>query len=166
MSDRYFRKHICITVINNKKSKLDKKLSIYQRDRGLIMCFEIDGYDYKIVDRGEDYEEDMSGAYASVTLVNPSGRELFYDNIKVVDNVIEFMITEDMTDDFDEVGTYTMQFHINNEMSPGDYSVFSIPPFDFEVMPRLCGKFEDIELVDVDGDNLVDINGDDLFALG
>ena len=107
----------------------------------------------------------MSGAYASVTLVNPSGRELFYDNIKVVDNVVEFMITEDMTDDFDEVGTYTMQFHINNEMSPRDYSVFSIPPFDFEVMPRLCGNVEDVELLDANGDNLVDINGDDLFVL-
>ena len=104
MADRYFRKYIGVEIINNRKAKLDKKITIYQRDRGLILCFEIEGYDYVMVDRDGEHGEDMSGSYASVTLVNPDGREFFYDNIKVNGNTVEFMITEDMTDDLDEKG--------------------------------------------------------------
>ena len=114
MADRYFKKYIGVEIINNRKVKLDKKIVIYQRDRGLIMCFEIEGYDYVMVDRDGEHGEDMSGSYASVTLVNPDGREFFYDNIKVDGNTVEFMITEDMTDDLDEIGIYTLQIHINN----------------------------------------------------
>ena len=165
MADRYFKKYIGVEIINNRKAKLDKKIIIYQRDRGLILCFEIEGYDYVMVDRDGEHGEDMSGSYASVTLVNPDGREFFYDNIKVNDNVVEFMITEDMTDDLDEIGIYTLQIHINNEMSPGDYSVFSVPPFNFEVLPRLGGSVEDIFLADSEGFDLVDINGDDILVL-
>ena len=51
------------------------------------MCFEIEGYDYVMVDRDGEHGEDMSGSYASVTLVNPDGREFFYDNIKINDNI-------------------------------------------------------------------------------
>ena len=110
-----------------------------------------------MVDRDGEHSEDMSGSYASVTLVNPDGREFFYDNIKVDGNTVEFMITEDMTDDLDEIGIYTLQIHINNELSPGDYSVFSVPPFNFEVLPRLGGSIEDIYLADSEGFELVDI---------
>ena len=42
MADRYFKKYIGVEIINNRKAKLDKKITIYQRDRGLIMCFEIE----------------------------------------------------------------------------------------------------------------------------
>ena len=165
MGNRYFRKYIGVEVINNRKAKLDKKITIYQRDRGLILCFEIEGYDYVMVDRDGEHSEDMSGSYASVTLVNPDGREFFYDNIKVNGNVVEFMITEDMTDDLDEIGIYTLQIHINNELSPGDYSVFSVPPFNFEVLPRLGGSIEDIYLADSDWFDLGDINGDKIKIL-
>ena len=165
MAGRYFKKYIGVEIINNRKVKLDKKIVIYQRDRGLIMCFEIEGYDYVMVDRDGEHGEDMSGSYASVTLVNPDGREFFYDNIKVEGNTVEFMITEDMTDDLDEIGIYTLQIHINNELSPGDYSVFSVPPFNFEVLPRLGGSVEDIYLADSEGFELVDINGDDILVL-
>ena len=43
MGNRYIKKYIGVEVINNRKVKLDKKITIYQRDRGLILCFEIEG---------------------------------------------------------------------------------------------------------------------------
>ena len=62
MADRYFKKYIGVEIINNRKAKLDKKIIIYQRDRGLILCFEIEGYDYVMVARAGEHSDAMSGS--------------------------------------------------------------------------------------------------------
>lgn len=161
MAERYFRKYVRINIINN-KSMPDKKVAIYQFDRGLILCFKLVGYDYQLtnIDRGV---ENMEDCYASITLITPAGEELFYDNIPVKSDVVEFAITEDITDDFNEIGTHKLQIHINNELSPGDYSVFSIPPFDFTVLKRIGNIRQEGEIasdiVDADGYVLIDADG-------
>ena len=126
-----------IIKIKNNNAKLDKPLVVYERDHGLILNFKIQNHNYKYSENNilDSVDDDVLFAYS--TLVNPQGYELSRQNGTVIDDVVQFVITEDMTDEISEIGIYQMQIHIVCE-----HSEFSIPPIEFEVKERLKGDSE------------------------
>lgn len=126
-----------IIKIKNNNAKLDKPLVVYERDHGLMLNFKLQNHNYKYGGNNilDSVDDDVLFAYS--TLVNPQGYELSNQNGTVLDDVVQFVITEDMTDELTEIGIYQMQIHIVCE-----HSEFSIPPIEFEVRERLKGDSE------------------------
>lgn len=149
--------------ISDYKSELSKPLIVYERDRGLEIYFNLIRYAYRFDKNPSNLLENLVGAYATVTLVNPSGYEIGINEVEITEDVkVKFVITEDLTDELTEIGTYQLQIHINNDVEGRDTSVFSIPPFNFEVVERLKGIKN--ELLDSEGNGLTDSEGYQLVS--
>ena len=149
--------------ISDYKSELSKPLVIYERDRGLEIYFNLKEYAYKYDKKPSNLLENLVGAYATVTLVNPAGDEININEVEITKEAkVKFVITEDLTDELTEIGIYQLQIHVNNDVEGRDTSVFSIPPFNFEVRERLKGnkgEFGEGELLDSEGNRLTDKEG-------
>ena len=149
--------------ISDYKSELSKPLIVYERDRGLEIYFNLIRYAYRFDKNPSNLLENLVGAYATVTLVNPSGYEIGINEVEITEDAkVKFVITEDLTDELTEIGIYQLQIHINNDVEGRDTSVFSIPPFNFEVRERLKGIKN--ELLDSEGNGLTDSEGYQLVS--
>lgn len=149
--------------ISNYKSELSKPLVIFERDRGLEIYFNLVEYAYRLDKNPKNLLENLVGAYATVTLVNPDGYEISIDEVEITEDAkVKFIITDDLTDELTEIGIYQLQIHVNNDIKGKDTSVFSVPPFNFEVIERLKGKKS--ELFDSEGNGLTDKDGYQLVS--
>ena len=128
-------RNVTVKIIKN-KARLDSKLYFYEKDYGVTINFLIQEYQFR-------YDKNPTGMlssinddvlYAYTTIVNPMGMELTRQNGVIVDNVIQFVLTDDLTDELNEIGIYKLQFHIKCE-----HSEISIPPIEFEIKERLKG---------------------------
>ena len=146
--------------ISDYNSELSKPLVIYERDRGLEIYFNLKEYAYKYDKKPSNLLENLVGAYATVTLVNPSGDEININEVEITKEAkVKFVVTEDLTDELTEIGIYQLQIHVNNDVEGRDTSVFSIPPFNFEVRERLKGSSSKDGLFDSEGNKLTDKDG-------
>lgn len=136
-------RNVTVKIIQN-KAKLDSKLYFYERDYGITINFLIQEYQFR-------YDKNPTGVltsmnddvlYAYTTIINPMGMELTRQNGAVVGDVIQFVLTDDLTDELNEIGMYKLQFHIKCE-----HSEISIPPIEFEVKERLKGITEIIPAI-------------------
>ena len=136
-------RNVTVKIIKN-KAQLDSKLYFYERDYGVTINFLIQEYQFR-------YDKNPTGVltsidddvlYAYTTIVNPMGMELTRQNGAVVDDVIQFVLTDDLTDELNEIGIYKLQFHIKCE-----HSEISIPPIEFEIKERLKGITEKIPAI-------------------
>lgn len=149
--------------ISNYKSELSKPLVVYERDRGLEIYFNLIEYAYRLDKHPANLLENLVGAYATVTLVNPDGYEISVNEVEITEEAkVKFVITEDLTDELTEIGIYQLQIHVNNDVEGRDTSVFSVPPFNFEVRERLKGRKN--ELLDSEGNGLTDKEGYQLVS--
>lgn len=108
---------------------------VYEKDRNLIVYFKIMDYKYKFDKNPTNVlasVDDIMEAYA--TIVDPNGYELTRQYGEVIDDEIKFIVTNDLVDELDELGTYRLQFHIKCE-----HSEFTIPEISFKVLERLKG---------------------------
>lgn len=128
-------RNVTVKIIRN-KAQLDSKLYFYERDYGITINFLIQEYQFR-------YDKNPTGVltsmnddvlYAYTTIINPMGMELTRQNGVIVDDVIQFVLTDDLTDELNEIGIYKLQFHIKCE-----HSEISIPPIEFEIKERLKG---------------------------
>ena len=149
--------------ISDYKSELSKPLVIFERDRGLEIYFNLVEYAYRLDKHPANLLENLVGAYATVTLVNPDGYEISVNEVEITEEAkVKFVITEDLTDELTEIGIYQLQIHVNNDIKGKDTSVFSVPPFNFEVRERLKGRKS--ELFDSEGNGLTDKDGYQLVS--
>lgn len=115
-----------VTVtINGTKARVDDKIYVYSNDRGIDLHIKLVNFSYII--RSLDQEGVIK---ASARVLKPNRIEYFdIDTLKVIDDTIIFTITQNMTDEFDEIGKYSVQIHLfdleNNRIT--------IPPIDFYV---------------------------------
>ena len=157
----FYREVKASYYIKENKIELDKPLVIYSGDFNIKIRFNLIQYAYKFDKNGISLLEDLSGAYCNITLVNPLGIQIDVEDVEIVDDVVDFIITKEMADEIEEVGTYKMQMHIGNEKGDTDTSSFSLPPFSFKVEERLTGivingmhDSEGYMLTDLDGYSL------------
>lgn len=136
-------RNVTVKIIKN-KAILDSKLYFYERDYGITINFLIQEYQFR-------YDKNPTGVltsmnddvlYAYTTIINPMGMELTRQNGIILDDVIQFVLTDDLTDELDEIGIYKLQFHIKCE-----HSEISIPPIEFEIKERLKGITEIIPAI-------------------
>lgn len=129
-----FSKNLTITV-RNTDAQLNEPLYVYEKDRNLIVYFKIMDYKYKFDKNPTNVlasVDDIMEAYA--TIVDPNGYELTRQYGEVIEDEIKFIVTNDLVDELDELGTYRLQFHIKCQ-----HSEFTIPEISFKVLERLKG---------------------------
>lgn len=113
-----------ILTINGSKSSVDSKIFVYRNDRGIDLHINIQNFQYVI--------ETLSTPVrvASARVLKPDKLNYFdVDTLDVIGNDIIFTITGDMTDELAEIGTYSVQIHLYDELG----NRVTIPPFDFYV---------------------------------
>ena len=126
---------VTVKIIKN-EAILDSELYFYERDYGVTINFLIQEYQFRYDKNPTKILRSINDdiLYAYTTIVNPMGMELTRQNGAIVDDVIQFVLTEDLTDELNEIGIYKLQFHIKCE-----HSEISIPPIKFEIKERLKG---------------------------
>lgn len=124
--------------VKEDKSELNKKLFVYEHDKGIDIYFNILNLDYTVARSQRNILRAIEGN-CEITIVKPSGVELTRI-AKIVEDTVKFTITEDLTDELNEIGKYQLQFRILDN-GGGE---LAIPPFDFEVKPRLKGNKNEI----------------------
>ena len=113
-------------VLRGNDARLREKIYVYRGDYGIDLKFNIlDSLDYYLSERN-----DLEGTAVTILFTNPSGNSMYTTESTIQEGFVTFRITEDMTDDFEEVGEYTLQIRL---IGP-DYRV-TIPAFKFNVSP-------------------------------
>ena len=140
------------------KVELNKPLVVYQGDFNLEIYLRLLEYDTKFSKDSIDLLEDLNGAYANITLVNPLGYQIDVPDVLIENDKVKFIITKELTDELEEIGKYKMQIHIGNIEGDADTTLFSIPSFEFEVREKLAGIVIN-GLQDSEGYSLVDLDG-------
>ena len=113
-------------VLRGNDARLREKIYVYRGDYGIDLKFNIlDSLDYYLSERN-----DLEGTAVTILFTNPSGDSMYTTESTIREGFVTFRITEDMTDDFEEIGEYTLQIRLIGR----DYRV-TIPAFKFNVSP-------------------------------
>lgn len=169
------RKYIDVLINADGTAKTKEPLYVFHRDRNLELYFKLIDYKYKY-SKGTVSEDilnmiyTLEGTSAWITLISPTGAEIERGNGVTLDNVIveksyvKFILTEDLTDEITEIGTYKLQIHIVDDVG----GEFTIPPINFEVKERVKGTLQPngVELLTDENNNLNTESGINIMASG
>ena len=112
-----------IVTINGSKASLDSKIFVFRNDRGIDLHLKLANFSYVV----ESLNDVIT---ASARVLKPSREEYFdIDTLTVDEDTIIFTITQSMTDEFAEIGTYSVQISLYD--SEGNR--ITIPSIDFYV---------------------------------
>ena len=118
--------------INNDQASFTEKFYLYQYDRGIELNIKISLSKMQIRNN-TSLISDLSGATCGAIILKPDASIIRRNNLAMVDNVIKFVIDKELTDDLDEIGVYSVQFHLYDE----EDNRITIPPVTFEVKPLI-----------------------------
>ncbi len=123
------KRNVTLTIKGG-KLKIDNKIHIYQNDRGVELHITLRNFLYII----------KPSYIPTARIIKPSGEEFTIDTLEVVNKeTIVFTITQDMTDEFNEIGKYKIQIHLFDE----EDNRITIPPFEFQVNPLITPEQDD-----------------------
>lgn len=115
--------------INNDQASFTERFYLYQNDRGIELNIKVTLSKLQIGSRNTSLIAELDGASCGAVILKPNGTVIGRDSIPIVDDVIKFTIDRSLTDDLDEIGTYSIQFHLYD----GEDNRITIPPVTFEV---------------------------------
>ncbi len=115
--------------INNDQASFTERFYLYQNDRGIELNIKVTLSKLQIGSRNTSLIAELDGASCGAVILKPNGAVIGRDSIPIVDDVIKFTIDRSLTDDLDEIGTYSIQFHLYD----GEDNRITIPPVTFEV---------------------------------
>ena len=130
--------------ISNGEARLSEDFYVYQNDGGVELRLKLNliRRNYRSAIRSSLFEADE--LYAGATILKPNGEVIPRSRIKVVDNIISFVIDKEFTDHVDEIGIYKIQFHLYDI----DDNRITIPPIQFEVKELIANIDEDSTVID------------------
>mgnify|MGYP004629912847 CR=1 FL=1 len=136
-------------TINGTKATVDSKIHVYSNDRGIDLHINLVNFDYVIRSLNQDVLK------ASARVLKPNRKEYFdIDTLRVEDKTIIFTITQAMTDEFDEIGRYSVQIHLFDL----EGNRITIPPIDFYVNELVAR-----DSIPIDSYAMADISEVDLY---
>ena len=115
--------------INNDQASFTERFYLYQNDRGIELNIKVSLSKLQIGNKSTSLISELDGATCGAIILKPNGTVIGRNNLTIVDDVIKFVIDKDLTDDLDEIGTYSVQFHLYD----GEDNRITIPPVTFEV---------------------------------
>ena len=119
--------------INGDNAAFTEKFYIYQNDRGIELNIKVNMSKLQISNGGTSLLSDLEGAKGGAIILKPNGDIIGRENIVISDDMMDFTIDHELTDDLDEIGIYKVQFHLYD----GENNRITIPPVEFEVKSLL-----------------------------
>lgn len=107
------KRNVKVTIAED-QAKLGENLYVYKHDRGIDLVFDIQEskYEfYKRVQRNIVTDEMMR---ASITVVKPDGKAFRREMLPIEENKVVFRVEHEHTDNFSEIGIYTLQIHLHD----------------------------------------------------
>lgn len=123
--------------INNDQASFTEKFYLYQHDRGIELNIKLSLSKMQIGRKNTSLMTESSPVTCGATILKPNGVAIVRNNLSMLDNIVKFVIDKELTDDFDEIGIYSVQFHLYDE----EDNRITIPPVTFEVK-SLIGTVE------------------------
>lgn len=115
-------------TVNGSRSTLDNNIYMYMNDGGITLNIKIRNLEYIINSLTTPVR------VASATVLKPNGNKSFtISDLEVDGDKIIFDVSNDMTDELDEVGIYKVQIHLYDDAE----NRVTIPPFKFYVKPLI-----------------------------
>ena len=116
---------ICTTrtvSVGNTTSSVDSPIVLYKGDRGIEITFEINNK-FKFVD--ENMIESTSASFGQLVIKNGKDVSVISEISPRKDGKVSLIITEDMTDEIREIGTYQFQIRLYDSTQS---SRITLPP--------------------------------------
>lgn len=127
-------KSLDIKIVNG-QAKLSEKFYVYQNDRGIELRLKVNLSKFSFKSNYSTYSGSDEEIFVGATILKPNRAVLSREKILLKDSIIRFRIDEDITDEIDEIGVYTIQFHLYDN----ENGRITLPPVEFEVK-ELIGK--------------------------
>lgn len=126
-------------LLKDNTAKLKENIFLYKGDYGIKLRFNImKELDYYLT--GDSYieENSLEGSNVVVLFKKPSGESFYTEESKIEDGYVTFIVTNDMTDEFNEIGDYKLQIRLVGN----DYRL-TIPSICFNVGELISDIEED-----------------------
>ena len=124
-------------TIKDEKCTPDKKLFIYQGDVGVDFYLTVSFVKTVIAPIGVTLSEtfdSLEHAWASLRMVTPKKEVIIRDRMDIdTDGFIKLSITEDLTNEMEDIGRYKVQIHLYDREEEEGANRITTPPFEFEV---------------------------------
>lgn len=134
-----------IITVNGSIATLNKDIYLYKNNKNIDYYFIIKNADFNFLDL--DSNKLDNAPYASIKLLNPSGKKILSKKADITNGKVHLRINETLIDEDSEIGTYTFQI----DLYDGENGRVSIPPIvnKFHVLDSL---FDDDEAILIDED--------------
>ena len=143
MSNNLIKKELTITIDGN-TARLNEQLYIYQRDRNIDIYFTI--IDSKFQFLGEDNGNiltESTAKYATLRVLKPDNTKFISEKFEIIDKQIIFSITDDFSDQVEEIGIYKLQISLYDTKQ----GKVTIPPIEFTVLEPIFDDEEEVTTV-------------------
>lgn len=107
-------------------SRINEKVVLYRGDFEVELHFKIKNNRYSFLN-GIKLLESEYAHYAQMVILTPCGDSIFSEVSRCVDGVIKFILTEEMIDSINEVGSYSFQIRLFDSTMT---SRITIPPIE------------------------------------
>lgn len=129
-----------VTIVED-TAKMTEKLYVYRHDRGIDIAFNLLEQKYNITSRTmTKVIEATHATYAGVTVKKPDGTGFFRPVLPIIENQVIFRVEHEHTDDFEEIGFYTLQFHLYD----AEHNRITLPPIQLEVKELIVDNVKEI----------------------
>ena len=143
MANNLIKKELTITIDGN-TARLNEQLYIYQRDRNIDIYFTI--IDSKFQFLGEDNGNiltESTAKYATLRVLKPDNTKFISEKFEIIDKQIIFSITDDFSDQVEEIGIYKLQISLYDTKQ----GKVTIPPIEFTVLEPIFDDEEEVTTV-------------------
>lgn len=132
-----------IITVNGGTASLNKDIYLYKNNKNIDYYFIINNADFNFLDA--ESNAITKAPYASVKLLNPSGKKILSKKAEITNGKVHLRINETLIDEDSEIGTYTFQI----DLYDGQNGRVSIPPI-FNRFHVLDSLFDDDEAILID----------------
>lgn len=125
-------KHVTLTI-DGRAASLSDEIYIYKNDRNIDFIFTITDTRFKFNEYSGNILVESSAKYAVVKVLKPNGAKFTSAKLPIVDNQVILTITQDFTDEIEEIGIHQLQM----QLWDSEEGRVTLPPVRFEVLKPL-----------------------------
>lgn len=142
-----------IVTVKKNVSTLNNNIYLYRKNKNIDFYFIIQDAAFRFTERqDENIVETANASYASIKILDPSGKKIMTNKAEVVDGKVHFKVTESLIDEITEVGVYVFQIDLYDD----ENGRVTIPPVT-NALHVLEPLFDDDEVDVEEGSNEIGI---------
>lgn len=105
-----------VVTVKENIATLNSKIYLYRKNRNIDFYFTIQDAAFRFTERqNENIVETANAAFATIKILNPSGKRIMTNKAEVVDGRVHFRVTESLINEVTEVGIYVFQIDLYDQ---------------------------------------------------